>query len=295
MANPIAELRSVTKTYGKMAALAEVSMTVSPGEIVALLGPNGAGKTTALNLMMGLRKPSAGKVRLFGKDPRKADARTKIGVTPQETALPENLKIREIVDFVRAHYPSPATTAEILERFELGELKNRQAGGLSGGQKRRICVALAFAGRPKVIFLDEPTTGLDPASRRSLWKTAKSYVEDGGTLVLTTHYLEEAEALASRIILIDQAKVVRVGSVDEIKSSVGVRIVRFKASQAPNLPTAVKQETKQTEQGLIHTYYCQDADAAVRILVESSTEFEDLEVLPVTLEEAVYISPDNLT
>lgn len=291
MANPVAELISVTKKYGDKAALLDASLSVAPGEIVALLGPNGAGKTTALNLMMGLRKPNAGQVRLFGQDPLDAEVRTSIGVTPQETALPENLRVCEIVNLVRAHYPNPQSTSKILEQFELSDLANRQAGGLSGGQKRRVCVALAFAGNPPAVFLDEPTTGLDPAARRTLWQTARSFVEGGGTLLLTTHYLEEAEALATRIILIDHGQVVREGTVAEIKSSVGVRIVRFFAQSAPHLPTTVKQDTQVTENGVLHTYYCQDADEAVRALVESGTLFENLEVLPVTLEEAIFISP----
>lgn len=293
MDHPVAELRSVSKAYGATMALDEASLRIDRGEIVALLGPNGAGKSTALNILMGLRRPDGGVARLFDGDPRVPEVRKKIGVTPQETSLPENIRVREIVDFVRTHYEAPPSTLEVLESFGLTGLAERQAGGLSGGQKRKLSVALAFAGGARAVFLDEPTTGLDPEARRTLWETARTYVNNGGTLLLTTHYLEEAEALASRIILINHGRVVREGSVAKIKASVGVRIVRFEASDTPDLPTTVRKEVSDETGGRIQTLYVRDADVAVRALVNSGQAFQNLEVVPVSLEEAIFVAPEE--
>lgn len=295
MNQPVAELRSVSKSYGGTHALSQASFEVNAGEIVALLGPNGAGKSTALNILMGLRKPDKGEARLFGLDPRDPVARLKIGVTPQETSLPESLTVREVVNFVRTHYGAPLPTARVLERFGLGDIAGRQTGGLSGGLKRKLSVALAYAGDAPAVFLDEPTTGLDPEARRALWASARDHVGSGGTLLLTTHYLEEVEALASRVILVDQGRIVRNGSVAEIKASVGVRIVRFAADHIPDLPSVVRSETVEDAGAKLHTFYVRDADAAVRSLVNSGTAFQNLEVSSVSLEEAIFLMPEDIS
>jgi ABC-2 type transport system ATP-binding protein len=213
-----AALRTVTKRFGDTLALDSVELEVRAGEVLALLGPNGAGKTTALSLMLGLRRPDAGSAVMFGRDPRTAAARTSIGVTPQESGFPPTLRVRELVDLVRAHFPAPAPAAELLERFGLGGVARRQAGGLSGGERRRLSVALAFAGRPRALFLDEPTSGLDVESRRAVWQELRSYAAVGGTVLLTTHHLEEAEALASRVVLLARGTVVAEGSPAELST-----------------------------------------------------------------------------
>jgi ABC-2 type transport system ATP-binding protein len=214
----VACLRGVTKRFGTNAALDAVDLEVRAGEILALLGPNGAGKTTALALLLGLRRADSGHVELFGRDPRRPEARVVVGATPQESGFPPTLRVREIVDLVRAHFPTPAPPAELLERFGLAEVARRQAGGLSGGERRRLSVALAFAGRPRALFLDEPTAGLDVEARRAVWREVRSFVEEGGTVLLTTHHLEEAEALASRVVLIARGAVVAEGSPSEVSA-----------------------------------------------------------------------------
>jgi ABC-2 type transport system ATP-binding protein len=213
-----AALRTVTKRFGDTLALDSVDLELRAGEVMALLGPNGAGKTTALSLLLGLRRPDAGSAVLFGRDPRTAAARTSIGVTPQESGFPPTLRVRELVDLVRAHFPAPAPAGELLERFGLGGVARRQAGGLSGGERRRLSVALAFAGRPRALFLDEPTSGLDVESRRAVWQELRSYAAVGGTVLLTTHHLEEAEALASRVVLLARGTVVAEGSPAELST-----------------------------------------------------------------------------
>jgi ABC-2 type transport system ATP-binding protein len=207
-----AALRNVTKRFGSLVALDHVDLQLQSGEVLALLGPNGAGKTTALSVLLGLRRPDEGRAELFGSDPRCAASRAVVGVTPQESSFPPTARVREIVDLVGAHFAVPVATPELLERFGLTEYAHRQAGGLSGGEKRRLSVALAFVGRPLAAVLDEPTTGLDVESRRAMWSQLRTYAASGGTVLLTTHYLEEAEALASRIVLLARGRTVTEGS-----------------------------------------------------------------------------------
>jgi ABC-2 type transport system ATP-binding protein len=213
-----AALRGVTKRFGETVALDRVDMAIEAGDAVALLGPNGAGKSTALAVLLGLRRPDEGRAEIFGVDPRRTRARVAVGVTPQEAGFPPTLHVREIVDLVRAHFPCPVPTEELIERFRLEAIARRQAGGLSGGERRRLSVALAFAGDPAAIFLDEPTAGLDVESRRSVWAEIDRYSADGGTVLLTTHHLEEAERLATRVVLLARGRVVAEGSPAELAS-----------------------------------------------------------------------------
>ncbi len=281
----IAELTRVSKCFGSIEALREVDLEIHPGELLALLGPNGAGKTTAISLLLGLRRPDRGRVRLFGQDPRNPTARRYAGATPQDTGFPQTLTVGEVVELVRAHYPAPLPRREVLDRFGLAHLERRQTGGLSGGEKRRLAVALAFVGNPRLVVLDEPTTGLDVESRRALWQAVRAYVHDGGTVLLTTHYLEEAEALATRVSVLHQGRVIADGSVAEIKGRVGLKRVRFRAPTVPQLPEVAKVERDQN--GI--TLYTADADQVVRALVRADVPFQDLEVLPVSLEEAFLV------
>ncbi len=213
-----AALRGVTKRFGEKVVLDHLDLEIRPGEVVALLGPNGAGKTTALSVLLGLRRPDAGRAELFGRDPRHPSAREAIGVTPQEGGFPQTLRVGEIVDLVRAHFARPVDRGDLLERFGLGGIAGRQTGGLSGGERRRLSVALAFAGRPRAVFLDEPTSGLDVESRRAAWREIARYAGEGGTVLLTTHHLEEAEALASRVVLVARGRVVAQGTPTELAS-----------------------------------------------------------------------------
>ena len=216
-----AALWAVTKSFGDTAALDAVDLEVEAGDVLALLGPNGAGKTTALSLLLGLRRPDSGKVELFGRDPRVPAARVAVGSTPQESGFPPTLRVRELVDLVRAHFPAPAPAGELLDRFGLTGLARRQTGGLSGGERRRPSVALAFAGRPRAVFLDEPTAGLDVESRRAVWQELRAYSAAGGTVLLTTHHVEEAEVLASRVVLLARGRVVAEGSPGELSMRAG--------------------------------------------------------------------------
>jgi ABC-2 type transport system ATP-binding protein len=282
MTTVLARAVGATRRYGGVAALDNVSLEVRAGELVGLLGPNGAGKTTLLNLLVGLRRPSAGRVELFGGDPRDAHNRRAIGVTPQETGLPPTLRVGEVVDYVGAHFPDPVGRDELLPRFGLDGLAKRQTGGLSGGQRRRLAVALAFVGRPRLVFLDEPTTGLDVEARHALWEGIRTFHADGGTVLLTSHYLEEVEALAERVVVLGEGRVLADDTTEAIRGLVGVRRVSVTAPDLPRLSAVTSMSTVDGRTDLLTT----DSDRLVRELVTSGVAFTDLEIRPTSLEEA---------
>ncbi|MDR7383107.1 ABC-2 type transport system ATP-binding protein [Promicromonospora iranensis] len=259
----------MTRRFGDVVALDDVSLEVGHGELVGMLGPNGAGKSTLLSLVSGQRRPDAGVVRLDGRDPREPATRMVLGLTPQETGLPATLRVREVIDFVAGHYPDPVPTGELLEQFGLADLGKRQTGALSGGQKRRLAVALSLVGRPSVVLLDEPTTGLDVSGRTALWDAIRQYHADGGTVLLTSHYLEEVQALAERVVVVDRGKVLADDSLETVLRHVGVRRVLLTDA------AGTRQE-----------HLVPDSDAFVRDLVTSGTVFRDLEIRGASLEEA---------
>jgi ABC-2 type transport system ATP-binding protein len=278
-----AVLERVSKSYGKVEALKGFSLTVAAGEVVALLGPNGAGKTTALMILLGLRSPDEGRARIFGRDPREVNARRLLGATPQETGFPPTLRVTEVIDLVRAHYPRPVEVADVLTQFGLEDVARRQAGGLSGGQKRRLAVGLAFVGNPRAVLLDEPTTGLDVEARRRVWDGIRAYAENGGTVLLTTHYLEEADTLASRVVVIAGGATLVDGSPAEVKARTGLKRIRVEVDgELPEL----RGVERVIRAGRVHMLYTADASAVVELLVTSGVALKDLEVTPVTLEEA---------
>jgi ABC-2 type transport system ATP-binding protein len=265
-----AALAGVTKRFGATWALDDATVTVAEGELVALLGPNGAGKSTALRLLLGLLRPDTGSARLFGADPRRPEARRSVGVTPQESNFPATLRVSELLQLVRAHFEKPVPLGELLERFALGELARRQLGGLSGGERRRVGVALAFAGNPRLVVLDEPTSGLDLAARNAVWAAIAAHADAGGTLLLTTHHLQEADALARRVVLLEHGRVVADGRTDEIKAAAGMTAVTFRDAN-----------------GRPRRLLTRDGGATVERLVRDGVRLHGLEVRPLTLEEAL--------
>ena len=279
----LARAIAVSRRYGDVLALDNLSLDVPAGQLVGLLGPNGAGKSTLVNLLTGVRRPSSGRVELCGGDPRDPATRRALGVTPQETGLPGALRVGEVVDFVRAHFPDPLGRDELLAKFGLSELVRRQTGGLSGGQKRRVAVALAFVGRPRIVFLDEPTTGLDVQARRFLWDGIRSFQADGGTVVLTSHYLEEIEALARRVVVIGGGRVLADDTVGAVRGLVAVRRVSLTSPvPLPVLPGLSGTDREGDRWHLVTP----DSDRLVRDLVAADVPFTDLEVRPASLEEA---------
>jgi ABC-2 type transport system ATP-binding protein len=276
----VGALDSVSKQFGTVAALDAVTVEIRRGDMVALLGPNGAGKSTAIAVLLGLRAPDTGQAKLFGLDPRRPAARRSVGVTSQEAAFPTTLRVAEIVELVRSHYPQPLASEILYGRFQIGALARRQLGGLSGGERRRVAVALAFAGNPELVVLDEPTTGLDRDSRLAVWGAIRAHSDQGGTVLFTTHYLEEADALAHRVVLIEAGKIVADGTVSEIKAAAGLTRISFRA------PPGVELEGAERDGDLLRMN-TRDGGHMVEQLVRNGVPLVDLEVRPLTLEEAL--------
>ncbi len=285
---PFVELVDAHKSYGSVQALKGVSLTVNPGELVAMLGPNGAGKTTAISLMTGLRKPTSGSARLFGLAPTDIRARGRMGVMLQESGVPLSLRVREIVDLFRTYYPRPLPTARVLEIASISDLGGKLISQLSGGQKQRVYFALAVCGDPDMLFLDEPTVGLDVASRRAFWEQVRTLVGGGKGIVLTTHYLEEADALATRVVVVDHGVKVAEGSPAAIKDRVPGKKVSFTTAgplkDADFRDLAIQNLSIHDSSVELLT---NEPEAVLKALFERGTEIHDLEVVGAGLEDAV--------
>jgi ABC-type multidrug transport system ATPase subunit/peptidoglycan/LPS O-acetylase OafA/YrhL len=283
---PIARLSDVKKTFGTIKALDGVSLEIRAGEILAVLGPNGAGKSTAIALLLGLQDPTEGHATLFDLSPHQLESRYSVGVMMQEAALAPELKVRELIALTASYYPNPYTVDEVLALTRTTAIADRQYQKLSGGQKRLAQFALALCGRPALLFLDEPTVGLDAAARDMLWSTLRQVVDQGTAVVLTTHYLEEAEALAHRVAVLARGRLIAEGSVDEVRSVVDRKRVRCLTSvpveevlRWPGVHSAVLKERRLE---VVAT----DADGVVRRLFLIDQQMCDLEVQRAGLAEA---------
>lgn len=283
---PLARLESVTKRYGKVTALENLSLSLYPGEVVALLGPNGAGKTTAVRLLLGLVSPSSGSANVLDSDPRNSETRTVIGAMLQVTRVPETLRVRDHINLFRSYYPNPLSAAEIVRIARLQGLENTFYGKLSGGQKQRVLFGLALAGNPRLVFLDEPTVGMDIESRRALWDQIRVLAAQGKTVLLTTHYLDEADALASRVIVLGKGKILAEGTPAEIKHRVAGRRIRCITDLDPDflrtLPSVLSVE--QDREALIIT--ATEAERVVRELMNLDPALRGLEIATAGLEDA---------
>lgn len=284
--HPIARLDNVSKRYGEVEALKAVSLDIYPGEVVAILGPNGAGKTTAVSLMLGLLRPTRGNVLLFGDNPQEAKNRTRTGAMLQISGVPETLTIAEHLELFASYYPTPLTMAEVLKLTDLTDLKHRPYGKLSGGQRQRLHLALALCGNPDLLFLDEPTTGLDVASRRALWEGVRNFIGSGRTVVLTTHYLEEADALADRVIVIDHGRIIAEGTPAEIKARTAGRRIRCVTSLLPDAIRKLPGVTSVKRDGAATEILATEAEPIVFELLKRDPQLEGLEVTGAGLEDA---------
>ena len=289
MTNEVAGLDTVTKRYGPILALDALSLTLHPGEVLALLGPNGAGKSTAIRCLLGLTVPTTGTVRVFGHDPRQTATRTRIGAMLQVARIPAVIKVREHIDLFRSYYPRPLPFAEIVRAAQLEGIEERQFGNLSGGQKQRVLFALALAGDPDLIFLDEPTVGMDIEARRGLWAQIRALADRGKTVLLTTHYLEEADALAHRIVVIGKGRIISQGTPAEIKSqaaSTTGRRIRCHTTLADAFLLTLPTVTAIARQGTVVTVTAVEAETVLRAMLHADPTLSNLEVSSPALEDA---------
>ncbi len=285
-ARPVAVLDKVSKQYPGDKALDELSFTLYPGEIVALLGPNGAGKTTAIRILLGLTRRTGGTARLFGQEPGERAARMRAGAMLQVGRMPESLRVREHIELFRGYYPQPLGLAEIVRIAGLAEVKNKLFGELSGGQKQRVLFALALAGDPDLLFLDEPTLGLDIEARRALWTEVRELAARGKTVLLTTHYLEEAEALASRILLLKGGRLLAEGTPAELRGLAGASHIRCRTVIARNVLQGLPGVTDAVQDGERWALATDTPEAALRALFALDTTVGELEVSAMPFEEA---------
>lgn len=283
---PLAALRGVHKRFGSVTALNGIDLDVRPGQLVAVLGPNGAGKSTAISLLLGLQEPDQGTATLFSHPPQSIEARRQVGVMMQDVTLAPELLVREHVDLVCSYYPAPYGVDEVIKLTRIEALAARPYGKLSGGQKRQVQFALALCGRPRLLFLDEPTVGLDVQAREAMWQMLRTLVNQGCSIVLTTHYLEEAEALADLVMVINKGKVIASGSVAEMRSLVSKRRVSCMTSVAEERVRAWPEvESVTRDKDRLHIITA-NAETVVRRLLATDEHLHELEVKRAGLSEA---------
>jgi ABC-2 type transport system ATP-binding protein len=282
----VAGVSQVSKSYGSVQALREVDFSINAGEVVALLGPNGAGKSTLVRLLLGLATPTQGRVTVFGGDPKDPGTRVRVGAMLQVGGVPATMTVREHIDLFSSYYPHPLPMAEVIEMAGLARIERRLFGELSGGQKQRVLFALAICGDPDLLFLDEPTVGLDVEARRGFWEQIRNLVARGKTVLLTTHYLEEADALADRIVVINKGSIVAEGTPQSLKASTAAKRIRcvtqlsLGAIERMAGVASVRYDREAVE---IQT---SSAEATLRELLASDAELFGLEVSNAGIEEA---------
>ena len=291
----VASLHAVTKSYGDIKALDRMNLEIRAGEFLALLGPNGAGKTTAVKLLLGLAKPDGGKARVFGLNPLDPESRMRSGAMLQVARVPETLRVREHIDLFRSYYAKPLEAEQVLALTGLAQVKDRLFGDLSGGQRQRVLFALALCGDPDLLFLDEPTVGLDVESRRALWKEIRNLVARGKTVLLTTHYLEEADALADRVVVLNKGSVIAEGSPAEIKAKTAGRRVRCRTRLSLSFIRAIPGVLGVRQEGDMVDIQASEAEAVLRTLLANDERISGIKVSSAGLEEAFLALTQGVT
>jgi ABC-2 type transport system ATP-binding protein len=282
-------LSHLSKSYGAVRAVRSIDLTIVPGEIVALLGPNGAGKSTTIDMVLGLTRPDSGTVALFGMPPAEAAAAGVVGGMLQTGSLVEHLSVRELVTMVASLYPRPLEVGDALALSGCTELADRRTTKLSGGQAQRVRFAIALVANPDLLLLDEPTAALDVEARRDFWASMRDVAAMGKTVIFATHYLEEADAFADRIVLLARGSIVADGPPGEIKARVGARTIRATLPGA-DLTTlrALKGVIAADRRGDAVILTCSDAEATLRALLGRFPSVPDLEVRGAGLEDAFF-------
>lgn len=280
-------LTGVTKRYGEVQAVAGVDLSIRSGEVVAILGPNGAGKSTTIEMLLGLVRPDGGTVELYGRSPADAIAAGQVGAMLQSGGIIEDAKVGELVGLVAGLQTDPLPVAEALDRAGITDLAERVFKGLSGGQKQRVRFAMAIVAQPELIVLDEPTTGMDVESRRAFWQSMHTETARGRTVLFATHYLDEADSYADRVVLMRDGRIVADGTAAQIKATVSGRTVRATVPGADLAMLAALDGVRDVEtRGDVVVMQCADSDAVLRHLL-ANTSAHDIEVSSPDLEDAV--------
>ena len=277
-----------TFTGGSVVAVDGIDFEVQPGEVVAFLGPNGAGKTTTLDIVLGLNEPSSGTVQVLGGSPRQAIKAGRMGALLQTGGLLNDMKVGETVDYIAATFPGKTEGRKVLETAGIANLASRKVGKCSGGEQQKLKSALALLTNPDVLVLDEPTTGMDVGARRTFWATMHSEAREGRTIIFATHYLEEAQDFANRIVLINKGKIVADGATEEIRALAGVKQLSAKADNPAGtlaaLAAVLPDAASSSENGRIKVHTA-DSDAAARWLL-AQPGVHDLEIVTPSLDDA---------
>src|SRR4051812_36740560 len=288
---PVIKLTDLHKSFGSLHAVNGVSLSIRPGEVVALLGPNGAGKSTTIDLALGLARPTSGTAELFGGDPRSAIEAGRVGAMLQGGALLPTLTVAQSVALVAAAHRNPLSVDEALERARCTEIAKQRVSKLSGGQMQRARFAVAVVSNPDLLFLDEPTAAMDVEARRTFWQSMREFTQAGRTVVFATHYLDEADEYADRIVMMARGRIVADGSPVEVKAVVSGRRIRATAAsistpedhaQLLALP-GVRSADRRGDQ---LTLVSDDSDATLRALLAAHTDIHDIEVTAHTMDEA---------
>ena len=293
---PAVDLAGITKTFGPVTAVDELSLRIEPGEVVAFLGPNGAGKTTTVDMLLGLARPDAGTVRLFGGSPADAVRLGRVAAVMQTGGLLKDLTVAETVRLTAHFYADSRPVAEVLERAGIADIGDRLVGKCSGGQQQRLRFALALLPDPDLMVLDEPTTGMDVEGRRDFWQAIRADARSGRTVLFATHYLDEADAYADRIVLLRQGRVVADGTTAEIKNLAAGRVVRATLPGADQAALAALPGVREVEvRGDVVLVHTDDSDTVARHLLTRTTA-RDLEITSRNLEDAfLALTTDALT
>jgi len=283
----------VAKLYGSTVALDEVSFRIGAGQLVAVLGPNGSGKTTLVDLLAGFTVPTGGTVRVLGADPRRGGPawRARIGLVPQETSLDLRLTVAEVLRAFAAAYPRPLPVGEVLALIDLAAEAGTRIGALSGGQRRRVDLGLGLIGRPEVLFLDEPTTGLDPRARRRVWACVRDLTAADTAVVLTTHYLDEAQQLADRVLVLAGGRLAADATPDELRTHAAAPTIRLPMPPvaAAELPAALKVHLDGDELVLRSADVGADLAGLLDWARRTGADLSGLQVGPPSLEEAYLV------
>lgn len=267
----VVEFENVERLHLASNCVGPLSFCLTEKQVTVFLGPNGAGKTTTFKMLLGLTRPSAGTIMVWGQNAGLMEVRSRIGYTSQDLTYPPHLTPEEILDLLSSHFSKPSPPAELRERFQLEKVWRKQLGGLSGGERRRVGLACALIGKPKLLVLDEPTTGLDADGKKRLWREIANFREEGGSVILSTHDLSEASSIGDRVLLIDQGKIQLDGGLAEITGSLDYKRIRF------------------ARDGTTQEYISRQSDIDARELLQSGSHVSNLEIRRLNLEEALEI------